>query len=598
MNSHSQSLPYRFPDKAFKVFRTFLALSFIATATIYILLITSHLFYGRTFLLDTGFWIGLSTGENPTQLIEPSGINPNLESYYNTQYSPIYSALQIIYIPFKTLIPPAGYFLVWFSLFHMLTSGMFALVLSLSIKRFLSASWPRRKLRTMLVATALAGSYWLAVGSSAYSISYSSYPHTEIIGLQLSYIGLFMLIISTYLPSHSLEKLHQDRLMIVAGLLMIFSGSLFHELVALISMFNLAIFLLTSQRLCLHTSFKRTWLIRRVQATIAMIGLPLLSWALLRGYGYFAGTFSSSVKRIYMGNNFDHLSFERYLTALKAASTENTTAVLVLLITIALSLYLLKRGMNGFLLYLVIPIGYLIASPTAVNNSAATLTAHYGYLMTSAFFLFPMTLAVTGSIYQSPFFLNGPKFIQLMVALPLLGVILMAGYSMQSLLRKRINIPYHCTPTSVMQEAQQDTCIKHSQISKVWYQPNFVFNYVMLGLRILQQADNTFSRLGYSSGELNNIMTDEQLTTLYPNRFRWDNVLASEEQFNIYQNKKISKPSYFIRYNITDSLYVKDIMPLLAKNGFRLVAKTRVGAIGSGVVYEYVWANFDGQTDN
>ena len=598
MNSHSQSLPYRFPDKAFKVFRTFLALSFIATATIYILLITSHLFYGRTFLLDTGFWIGLSTGENPTQLIEPSGINPNLESYYNTHYSPIYSALQIIYIPFKTLIPPAGYFLIWFSLFHMLTSGMFALVLSLSIKRFLSASWPRHKLRTMLVATALAGSYWLAVGSSAYSISYSSYPHTEIIGLQLSYIGLFMLIISTYLPSHSLEKLHQDRLMIVAGLLMIFSGSLFHELVALISMFNLAIFLLTSQRLYLHTSFKRTWLIRRVQATIAMIGLPLLSWALLRGYGYFAGTFSSSVKRIYMGNNFDHLSFERYLTALKAASTENTTAVLVLLITIALSLYLLKRGMNGFLLYLVIPIGYLIASPTAVNNSAATLTAHYGYLMTSAFFLFPMTLAVTGSIYQSPFFLNGPKFIQLMVALPLLGVILMAGYSMQSLLRKRINIPYHCTPTSVMQEAQQDTCIKHSQISKVWYQPNFVFNYVMLGLRILQQADNTFSRLGYSSGELNNIMTDEQLTTLYPNRFRWDNVLASEEQFNIYQNKKISKPSYFIRYNITDSLYVKDIMPLLAKNGFRLVAKTRIGAIGSGVVYEYVWANFDGQTDN
>jgi hypothetical protein len=178
-----------------------------------------------------------------------------------------------------------------------------------------------------------------------------------------------------------------------------------------------------------------------------------------------------------------------------------------------------------------------------------------------------------------------------MVALPLLGIILMAGYSMQSLLRKRINIPYHCTPTSVMQEAQQDTCIKHSQISKVWYQPNFVFNYVMLGLRILQQADNTFSRLGYSSGKPNNIMTDEQLTTLYPNRFRRDNVLTSEEQFNIYQNKKIPKPSYYIRNNITDSLYVKDIMPLLAKNGFRLVAKTRVGAIGSGVVYEYVWAN-------
>ena len=445
----------------------------------------------------------------------------------------------------------------------------------------------------MLVATALAASYWLAAGSSAYSISYSSYPHTEIIGLQLSYIGLFMLIIFIYLPSHYLEKLRQDKLIAVAGLLLVVSGSLFHELIALISMFNLAVFLLTSQNKFSGAGIQRSWLNRKILAIIGMIGLPLLSWALLRRNGYFMGTLSSTLKRIYLGNNFDHLSFERYLTALKAASTENTTAVLVLLITIALSLYLLKRGMNGFLLYLMIPIGYLIASPTAVNNSAATLTAHYGYLMTSAFFLFPMTLAVTGSIYQSPFFLNGPKFIQLMVALPLLGIILMAGYSMQSLLRKRINIPYHCTPTSLMQEAQQDTCIKHSQISKVWYQPNFVFNYVILGLRILQRAENTFSKLGYGSGELNNIMTDEQLTTLYPNRFRRDNVLASEEQFNIYQNKKIPKPSYFIRYNITDSLYVKDIMPLLAKNGFRLVAKTRVGAIGSGVVYEYVWANAD-----
>ena len=598
MNSHSQSLPYRFPDKAFKVFRTFLALSFIATATIYILLITSHLFYGRTFLLDTGFWIGLSTGDNPTQLIEPSGINPNLESYYNTHYSPIYSALQIIYIPFKTLIPPAGYFLIWFSLFHMLTSGMFALALSLSIKRLLSASWPRRKLRTMLVATALAGSYWLAVGSSAYSISYSSYPHTEIIGLQLSYIGLFMLIIFTYLPSHSLERMHQDRLMIVAGLLMIFFGSLFHELIGLISMFNLAIFLLTSDLKLSDTRIQRTWLKRKILAIIGMIGLPLVSWALLRRNGYFTGTFSSSLKRIYLGNNFDHLSIERYLTALKTASTANTTAVLILLVTVGLSLYLLKKGLNGFLLYLMIPIGYLIASPMAVNNSAATLTAHYGYLMTSVFYLFPMTLAVTGSLYQSLLSLNRPKSIQLLLALPLLGIILMAGYSMQSLLRKRINIPYHCTPTSVMQEAQKDTCIKQSQISKVWFKPSFVFNYVNLGLQILQQADNTFSRLGYGSGKINNIMTDEQLTTLYPNRFRKDNVLASEEQFNIYQNKIIPKPSYFIRYNITDSLYVKDIMPLLAKNGFRLVAKTRVGAIGSGVVYEYVWANFDGGTVN
>lgn len=598
MNSHSQSHSYNFPSKAFKAFKTFLALSFFTTSTIYLLLITNHLFFGRTFLLDTGFWIGLSTGENPGQLIEPSSINASLESYYNTHYSPIYSALQIIYLPFKTLIPPAGYFLLWFSLLHMLTSGMFALVLSLAFKRFLVISWPGNEVRSMLVAIALAASYWLAVGSSAYNISYSSYPHTEIIGLQLSYIGLFMLILSTYTPSHSLKKLHQDKLILVAGLMLVVIGSLFHELVALISLFNLTVFLLTSQHKFSDRSIQRTWLKRKVLAIIGMIGLPLLSWALLRKFSYFTGTFSSSLKRIYLGNNFDHLSFERYFTALKEASTANTTAIISLVITIALSLYLLKKGLNEFLLYLMIPIGYLIASPMAVNNSAATLTAHYGYLMTSVFYLLPMTLAVTGSLSPSPFSLYSSKSFQLLLALPLLGIILMAGYSMQSLLLKRINIPYHCTPTSEMQEAQKDTCIKHSQISKVWYKPSFVFNYVNLGLQILQQADNTFSILGFGSDKLNNIMTDEQLTTLYPNRFPKDNVLTSEEQFNIYQNSKIPKPSYFIRYNITDSLYVKDIMPLLAKNGFRLVDKTRIGAIGSGVVYEYVWANFDGGTVN
>ena len=168
-------------------------------------------------------------------------------------------------------------------------------------------------------------------------------------------------------------------------------------------MFNLAIFLMTRQRLSMHTSINRTCLNRRVQAIIGMIGLPLLSWALLRRYGYFAGTFSSSVKRIYMGNNFDHLAFEGYLTTIKAASTENTTAVLTLLVTVCLLLYLLKRGINGFLLYLMIPISYLIASPTAVNNGAATLTAHYGYLMTSAFILFPMTLAVLAAFAGRPF---------------------------------------------------------------------------------------------------------------------------------------------------------------------------------------------------
>jgi hypothetical protein len=598
MNSYSERISHHFPGKAAKAFSAFLALSFFATFTIYLLLITSHLFYGRTYLLDTGFWIGLSTGEDPTQLIEPSGINGDLESYFNTHFSPIFSALQIIYLPFKSLIPPAGYFLLWFTSFHLLSSGMFALALSLAIKRYLSASWSGQKSGSMLVATALAGSYWLAAGSSAYIISYSSYPHTEIIGLQLSYIGLFMLIIYIFLAPHSSDRSNQDKSIAAAGLVLIVIGSLFHELVALISMFNLTVFLLTGRRIGSHTSSKRAWINRKIQIILGMIGLPLLGWALLRRYGYFIGDFTSSLNRIYVGNHFDHLSFERYLTAFKTASAENATAALILLVTTALSLSLLKRGLNGFFLYLMIPIGYFLASPAAVNNSAATLTAHYGYPMISVFYLFPISLAVTGSLCQSSFTQNGSKSIQLLLALPLLGTILLAGYSMQTLLRKTINIPDHCTPTPVKQEAQQDTCIKQPRMGKVWFNPSFVVNYVMLGLKILQQADNTFSRLGYSSGKLNRIMSDEQLTTLYPNRFHRDNVLATEEQFALYQKKKIPKRSYFIRYHITDSLYVKDILPLLAKNGFRLVAKTRVGDFGSGVVYEYVWANFDGEPVN
>jgi len=172
----------------------------------------------------------------------------------------------------------------------MLTSGMFALVLSQAIKRFLVVSWPGNKIKSMLVAIALAASYWLAAGSSTYSISYSSYPHTEIIGLQLSYIGLFMLIISTYMPSHSLKKLHQDKLILVAGLMLVVIGSLFHELVALISLFNITVFLLTSQHKFADRIIQSTWRKRKVLAIIGMIGLPLLSWALLRKFGYFGTT--------------------------------------------------------------------------------------------------------------------------------------------------------------------------------------------------------------------------------------------------------------------------------------------------------------------
>jgi hypothetical protein len=79
--------------------------------------------------------------------------------------------------------------------------------------------------------------------------------------------------------------------MIVAGLLLIFSGSIFHELIGLISMFNLAIVLLTSDLKVSDTCIQRTWQKRKILAIIGMIGLPLVSWALLCRSGYFMGKF-------------------------------------------------------------------------------------------------------------------------------------------------------------------------------------------------------------------------------------------------------------------------------------------------------------------
>ena len=578
-------------EKANKVFRCFLCFSFLATFAIYLLLITSHLFYGRTYLLDTGFWIGLSTGDNAAQLIEPSGINGDVASYFNTHYSSIYSVLQIVYMPFKDLILPAGYFLIWFTTFQLLASGMFALVLSLAIDRVMPPSLPSQKIGSMLVATALCGSYWLAAGSNAHITSYAYYPHTEIIGLQLSYVGLFMLVMCIFRPPHLVCRPSHGKLMTTGGLLLIAVGSLFHELVALISIFNLTVILLADRRTCLRSNPGRVWINRGIQFVIGIISLPLLGWVLLRWQGYFTGPLSSSIKRIYVGNHFDHLSFERYAFALKGAFAENTSAALVLIIAAGISSYLSTKGQIQFCLYLLVPVIYLFVSPVAVNGTAATLTAHYGYPMISVFYLFAISLAVAESCFRQSVDLIGLNYVQVLLALPLMGAILLAAHSVQTLLSTSINIPDHCTPASVPQQAQHDTCIKQPRMGKVWFQPNFVFNYVVLGFRILRQADNTLSKLGHGGGKVNNMMSDEQLSALYPNRFRRDHVLATEEQFDFYRKNVIPPNSFFVRYNITDSLYAKDILPLLAKNGFHLVAKTRVGAFGRGVVYEYIWAN-------
>ena len=78
------------------------------------------------------------------------------------------------------------------------------------------------------MGTALVSCSWLATGSASYIISYITYPHTEIIGLQLSYIGLFLLVVPRALlplrPPPATAWVTDT----AAGLFLIVLGSLFH----------------------------------------------------------------------------------------------------------------------------------------------------------------------------------------------------------------------------------------------------------------------------------------------------------------------------------------------------------------------------------
>lgn len=583
---------------ALTFFRAILLISVLASFFSTLLLVASHLFYGQTYIHDTGYWIGLSTGTSPTQLLEPSGINAGSYSYFNTHYSPIFSALQILYTPLRSWLPPPSFFLLWFMGFNLLNSCLFAGALMLPIERVLPVSWHQQRMLSLLMGTALVSCSWLATGSASYIISYITYPHTEIIGLQLSYIGLFLLVVPRALRSlRPPPTTTAWKTATTAGLFLIVLGSLFHELVAAICIYNLVIFRLSISRRTNTSEGSRQWVTRAVMLTIGIISVPLLGWLILRQFGQFPGTAVSALQRIYMGSHFDHLSLGRHLAMLREACNSNKIATLTLALAMGMSFHLLRRGYRDYVLYLLVPVVYLIASPIALEENAATLKAHYGYPLQSVFYLFAIGLAITWSSSLNDPAHTSRRAPQIVHAIPAIGSVLLAGASMISLFNRQLNAPHACTERTIAQRFQNDTCIHRTPVAKVWFNPYFVISYIGLGSRIIRRAESTFSRQDFRQGKLTTVMSDHSLVALFPNRFLWENVLA-QDQIPLYLQGKLKLPKnrVFIRYHIEDGLWNEDVLNFIKHQQFRLVSKHKVGSFGTGNVYEYVWSNADAQT--
>jgi hypothetical protein len=579
------------------IFRMMLLVSVIAAFSSTLLLVTSHLFYGQTYILDTGYWIGLSTGSSPTQLLESSGINANEYSYFNTHYSPIFSFLQVLYAPLRHWLPPAGFFLLWFTGFNLLNIALFAATLMLSIKRLLPLSWEYHRLLSLVYATALVGCSWLITGSASYIISYITYPHTEIIGLQLSYIGLFLLVLQKHLPPSCSPPAIRFQRITAGGLALIVIGSLFHELVGLVSIYNLLVLLLAQTSRPPSHALGKPWPRRGVIISLGMIGVPLLGWLILRLSGYFTGSGVSAMQRIYIGNNFSHVSLDRYLLMLGEASNSNRSAVVALVLAIGLCFYLISKGYKEYGLFLLVPIIYVLASPLAADKNAATLQAHYGYPIQSIFYLFAIGLAITwkASIDEA-----SNKFIisiHSLIAIPVIGSILTAGISIGSLLRRELNTPHTCSGGAIAQRLQKDTCISRMKVGTAWFNPSFIYRYISLGNKILRRAESTFSQQINKNGKLDVTMSDHSLAALFPDRFQWKNVLA-QDQIPLYLQGKLkpAKGSHFIRYHVEDGLWNEDVLKFLNMYDFHVVSKKKVGNFYRVKIYEYIWSNADAST--
>ena len=80
-------------------------------AVIFLQKTLEHLYIDHTYLHDIGYWISLSTAANPL-LIEPASLHAGY-SYFNTHFSPIFLALQVIFNVIQGNNPPL-FFACWF----------------------------------------------------------------------------------------------------------------------------------------------------------------------------------------------------------------------------------------------------------------------------------------------------------------------------------------------------------------------------------------------------------------------------------------------------------------------------------------------------
>ena len=343
-----------------------------------------HLYIDHTYLLDIGFWIGLSTAFNPL-LIEPSTLNGGY-SYFNTHFSPIFIFLQIIFRVIQGNNPPL-FFACWFCLL-----GITPIVASITTTLCQSIVLSRQRIfQKIAILIAAAISTYAYVSSNTWQESFVDYLHPEIIGIQLIGAGWLMLAFNEINFGNQLRsKRFLTSAQALLGVASILIGACFHELIAAI-----AIALLISIRFCRKNSvqFQNFWSIKE---PIIAIAICLGGWLSLKSAGFFPGSgrFDSSLTRIYLGSPaFEHVNPESYLSNIKELISQNQLLILFLVASLVISIACSRKVFRLILLSSVPLLGYILLSPFAIHKNAATLTSHYNYPLSLSFFFLLLTMS-------------------------------------------------------------------------------------------------------------------------------------------------------------------------------------------------------------
>lgn len=365
---------------------------------ILVLATLQHLYIRHTYLLDTGYWIALSTKFNPL-LIEPSSINPGY-SYFNTHNSPFFLALQIAYWIFRINNPPL-YFAVWFSFLGMLPIVICVVASLRQLAKEFCRSQTRIGIKENLLITfflILAASLFY-INSAPWQNSLILYPHTEIIGIQL--VGAGWLTLAYQLTNQSKPQFRcSDRRCTLMGLTLILFGSLFHELIAFFALICLISLGLYKRKKSLIYASRGFRIVFSIIVASTLIWLALRLTHQLPG----AGLAESALTRIYLGQDpLAHLSINTYCTNLLKLANNNKESLIFLGGSIVLPL--ITRSKNNLMLY-ILPvsavIAYALASPIAIHTPAAVLDSHYNYPMGLGYFFFCYALATTASDFKIP----------------------------------------------------------------------------------------------------------------------------------------------------------------------------------------------------